>query len=71
MFMNDLSGTPDISNDPEEGLVDFQNVEVDPDASIDMEDVFSGGRLSSGLDPQKEDKVLVSIRYDIFPECRG
>lgn len=63
--MNDLNATPDIPSDPEEGLVDFQNVEVDPDASIDMDDVF-GGRLNPDTKEQKEDKVLVSIRYNIF-----
>jgi centromeric protein E len=58
----DLNATADFEN-PEEGLVDFQNVEVDPDASFDVEDVFGGEkpRLSSGMG-SKEDKVLVSIR---------
>ncbi|GJJ13420.1 hypothetical protein Clacol_007674 [Clathrus columnatus] len=58
----DITTTLDFPSDPEEGLVNFQNVEVDPDASIDMEDVFGGGRSSLGAVRQIEDKVLVSIR---------
>ena len=59
----DVYATTDLEN-PEEGLVDFQNVEVDPDASFDVEDVFGGEkpRLSLGMGGSKEDKVLVSIR---------
>lgn len=59
----DPNSTQDLE-DPEEGLVDFQNVEVDPDASFDAEDVFGGdkARLSLGTGGQKDDKVLVSIR---------
>jgi centromeric protein E len=61
------SGDPNSTTDfedPEEGLVDFQNVEVDPDASFDAEDVFGGvkARPSLGMEENKEDKVLVSIR---------
>ncbi|KAF8585087.1 kinesin-domain-containing protein [Ramaria rubella] len=51
----------DMGEDPEEGLVDFQNVEIDPDASFDAEDIF-GGCLSLGSSENKDDKVLVSIR---------
>ncbi|KIJ54215.1 hypothetical protein M422DRAFT_25159 [Sphaerobolus stellatus SS14] len=56
--------TPDIPSDPEEGLVDFQNVEVDPDASLEFDDIFSGAktRPSLGSEGYKDDKVLVSIR---------
>ena len=59
----DLNSTTDLE-DPEEGLVDFQNVEVDLDASLDAEDVFGGekNRLSLGTGGTKEDKVLVTIR---------
>lgn len=61
---NDPNSTTEL-DDPEEGLVDFQNIEVDPDASFDAEDVFGGERtrLSLGIGANKEDKVLVSIRW--------
>jgi len=61
--------TPETPSDPEEGLVDFQNVEVDPDASFELDDVFNGDktRLSFGSDvASKDDKVLVSIRWVSF-----
>ncbi|KAF8527599.1 kinesin-domain-containing protein [Hysterangium stoloniferum] len=59
------SSITDIPSDPEEGLVDFQNVEVDADVSFDGEDVFTAEgrtRLSFGTEAYKDDKVLVSIR---------
>jgi len=62
MNMNSVLG---IGADPEEGLVDFQNVEVDPDASLDGEDVFMPGARSDlgfGTGESKEEKVLVSVR---------
>ena len=50
----------DVSRvDPEEVLVDAENVDVD--LSVELDDAFL-----KTLDHGKEDKVLVSIRYVVF-----
>ena len=60
----DMSSIVGVGADPEAGLVDFQNVEVDPDASFDGEDILTAGERSNlGIGSgEREDKVLVSIR---------